>query len=102
MVEKPKSAHLHPKTTTKIRLVVFLASIGIFLFGSYVVWLAVTILKFTKFNAIGLVILMSVSMGVLIWLVLATIQRTSFRKHMADLTKYKVKFRTDLVTSKHH
>ena len=101
MVEKPTSVHMHPKTTLKFRFLAVLISLAIFAFGAYVIWLAYTILKFTVFNLAGFVILMSATVGVLIWLALATIQRTSFKTKLEDLQKYKIKLRTELITSRH-
>ena len=101
MVTKPASVHLHSGTTTKIRIITLFISLAILAFGSYVIWLVYTILEFTVFSLAGLVILMASTIGVLIWLVLVTIQRTSFRKNREDLGKYKIKLRSELVTPKH-
>jgi len=84
---------MYPTSALKIRIFAILASLAILAFGSYVIWLAYTILEFTVFNLAGFVILMAATVGVLIWLVLATIQRRRFKTHLKDLEKYKIKLR---------
>lgn len=101
MVAKPTSSHLHPRTATKLRALAILLSLAILAFGVYVTWLAFEILEFTRFNFAALVILMTVSVGIIIWFILITVQRKSFHREIEELKSYRIEHKIGARASTH-
>ncbi|MFH0868613.1 MAG: hypothetical protein V1839_00120 [archaeon] len=89
-MERPASVHMRHRTTVKFRILTVILSVAIIPAGFYLAWLAFKILEPTPFNRIGLFILSASSIGVVMWFLLITVMRRSFRRKIEDLRKYRV------------
>jgi len=85
----------------KFRMLTVIVSVALIISGSYLTWIAFEILEPTPFNVAGTTMLIAFSIGVLIWLFLITVKRTSFKTNLEDLKKYRVEHKIGVKSATH-